>query len=148
MPGPGPGTDKSPYGFGGATAAPADASNTRAAFSGLMLVCFTFEAKPGKEAEFEKLLNNAEGGRAVARAMGATRNSLFLKGGRMVRVFEFPDGRAPVSLGELAKHDKGIEKFLRAIAPIIKDGFDLDQPGSLDAFNKRVAVPLAYDARP
>lgn len=113
-----------------------------------MLVCFAFEAKPGKEAEFEKLLNNAEAGRAVARAMGATRNSLFLKGGRMVRIFEFPDGRAPVSLGELTKTDKGIEKFLRALGPLIKDGFNFDQPGSLEAFNKRVALPLAYDARP
>ena len=113
-----------------------------------MLVCFTFEAKPGMEAEFEKLLDNAEAGRAVARAMGATRNSLFLKGGRMVRIFEFPEGRTPVSLGELAKHDKKLEAFLRALGPIIKDGFDLDQPGSLEAFNKRVALPLAYDARP
>ncbi len=113
-----------------------------------MLVCFTFEAKPGKEAEFDRLLRNAEGGRKVARAMGATRNSLFLKGARMVRVFEFPEGKKPVSLHELAKTDKDIEAFLRALGPLIKDGFDLNVPGSVEAFNARVAVPLAYDVRP
>ena len=43
-----------------------------------MLVAFTFRAKPGKETEFERLLNNPEGGRAVAKALGGTRNALFL----------------------------------------------------------------------
>jgi len=113
-----------------------------------MLVCFTFEAKPGHEAEFERLLNNAESGRAISRAMGASRNSLFLKGGRMVRIFEFPEGGAPVSLGELAKRDKKVEQLLRSLGPIVKDGFDYDTPGSLEAFNKRVALPVAYDVRP
>ncbi len=113
-----------------------------------MLVCFTFEAKPGREAEFERLVNNPEAGKKVARLMGATRNSLFLKGGRLVRVFEFPEGKKPVSLGELARHDKGIEEFLRAIGSLTKDGFDFDTPGSLEAFNARVMVPLAYDVRP
>ena len=113
-----------------------------------MLVCFSFEAKPGKEAEFERLLNNPESARAVARAMGAARNSLFLKGGRMVRIFEFPEGGAPVSLGEIAKRDKKLEQFLRSLGPLIKDGFDYDTPGSVDAFNKRVAYPLVYDVRP
>lgn len=113
-----------------------------------MLVCFTFEAKPGKEAEFDRLLNNPESGKKVARLMGATRNTLFLKAGRMVRVFEFPEGKKPVSLGELAKGDPAIDAFLRALGPLVKDGFDIDVPGSLDAFNARVALPLAYDARP
>lgn len=113
-----------------------------------MLVCFTFEAKPGKEADFERLLNNPESAKKVARAMGATRNSLFIKGGRMVRVFEFPEGKKPVSLGELAKTDRGIETFLRALGPLLKDGFDLDVPGSLDAFNARVNIPMTYDVHP
>jgi hypothetical protein len=30
----------------------------------------------------------------------------------------------------------------------VKDGFDIDLPGSLDAFNARVALPLTYDVRP
>lgn len=113
-----------------------------------MLVCFNFEAKPGKEAEFEKLLNNPESAKKVARLMGASRNSLFMKHGRMVRIFEFPEGKKPISLGELAKTDAGIEAFLRALGPLIKDGFDLDVPGSLDAFNARVALPMTYDVRP
>lgn len=113
-----------------------------------MLVCFTFEAKPGKEAEFERLLNNPESARKIARLMGASRNSLFLKGGRMVRIFEFPEGQTPVSLGELAKKDPAIDAFLRALGPTLRDGYDMDDPGSLEAFNKRVALPLAYDVRP
>jgi hypothetical protein len=113
-----------------------------------MLVCFTFEAKPGKEAEFERLLDNPESARKVARLMGASRNSLFMKGGRMVRIFEFPEGKRPVSLGELAKGDPAIAAFLRALGPLVKDGFDIDTPGSLDAFNARVALPMTYDVRP
>ena len=38
--------------------------------------------------------------------------------------------------------------FLRALGPLIKDGFDYDKPGSLDAFNQRAMTPLAYDVRP
>jgi hypothetical protein len=113
-----------------------------------MLVCFTFEAKPGNEAEFERLLNNPESAKKVARLMGASRNTLYLKHGRMVRIFEFPEGKKPISLGELAKTDAGIDAFLRALGPLVKDGFDIDVPGSLDAFNARVAIPMAYDVRP
>ena len=113
-----------------------------------MLVCFTFPAQPGREAEFEALLNSPEGGRAVAQAMGAKRNTLFLGHGRMVRVFEFPDGHRPPSLGELARRDERLDRFLRTLAPLVQGGFDLDQPGSLEAFNQRAAVPLAYDVRP
>lgn len=113
-----------------------------------MFVCFTFEAKRGKEAEFERLLNNPESAKKVARLMGASRNTLFMKGGLMVRIFEFPEGKKPISLGELAKTDTGIDAFLRALGPIVKDGFDIDVPGSLDAFNARVALPVAYDVRP
>src|SRR2546426_12483588 len=63
-----------------------------------MLACFTFRAKPGKEREFEALLNDAASAKHVSRLMGATRNTLFLGGGRMVRVLEFPDGVKPVPL--------------------------------------------------
>jgi hypothetical protein len=113
-----------------------------------MYVCFTFEAKPGKEAEFDRLLNNPESAKKVARLMGATRNTLFLKHGRMVRIFEFPEGKKPASLGDLAKNDAGIDAFLRALGPIVKDGFDIDVPGSLDAFNARAALPMAYNVSP
>jgi hypothetical protein len=123
-------------------------SYTRPGVCAFMLVCFTFEAKPGKEAEFERLLNNPQSAKKIAGLMGASRNSLFIKGGRMVRIFEFPEGKEPVSLGELANTDKGIESFLRALGPLVKEGFDIKVPGSLDAFNARVALPLAYDVRP
>ena len=110
-----------------------------------MLVCFTFEAKPGKEAEFESALSNAEWGRKIARAMGATRNMLFVKGGRMIRVLEFPQGVTPLSLAEIAKKDKEVELFLRRLAPLIKDGYDPDLPETIASFNHRASVTVAYD---
>lgn len=113
-----------------------------------MLVCFTFRAKPGKEKEFEALLNNPESARAVARQMGATRNTLFLGDGRMIRVFEFPDGAKPVPLSQIAAKDAGVREFLRKLGPIVEDGFDVDRPETLEAFNKRALVPLAFDVRP
>lgn len=113
-----------------------------------MLIAFTFRAKPGKEEEFEALLNNPEGGKRVARAMGATRNTLFLGGGRIVRIMEFPDDARPPSLLEIAKDEPAVMDFLRRIGPLIEDGFDVDRPETLEAFNKRAFVPFAYDVRP
>ena len=113
----------------------------------LMLVAFSFKAKAGKEREFEQLLNNPEAGRSVARAMGATRNVLFLKDGRMIRVFEFPDGAKPVPLTEIAQRDPSVKAFLRALGPLIEDGFDMDRPETLEAFNRRVFYPQAFDVK-
>ena len=112
-----------------------------------MLVVFSFKAKRGKENEFEKLLNNSDSGRHVAKAMGAVRNTLFLKDGRMIRILEFSEGAKPISLGELAERDPKIEEFLRKIGPLIEDGFDYDKPGSMEEFNKRSMFILAYDVR-
>jgi len=113
-----------------------------------MLVAFTFRAKPGKEKEFEALLDNPDAARQVARAMGATRNTLFLGGGRMVRILEFPEGAKPVPLVEIAAKDPRMHEFLRKLGPMVDDGFDIDRPETLEAFNKRVFVPLAFDVQP
>ena len=113
-----------------------------------MLVCFTFRAKPGKEKEFEELLNAPDGARHVARLMGATRNTLFLGRGRMVRVLEFPEGVKPVPLTEIAAKDAAVQEFLRKLGPLLEDGFDVDRPETLDAFNRRILVPMAFDVRP
>ncbi|HEV8595419.1 MAG TPA: SchA/CurD-like domain-containing protein [Thermoplasmata archaeon] len=112
-----------------------------------MLVTFTFRAKPGKEEEFERLLNNPESGRLFAKAMGASRNALFLKEGRMIRVVEFPEGAQPVAMTDIMERDPKVKEFLKKMGAIVEDGFDPDVPGSLEAFNRRVAVPLAYDVR-
>jgi hypothetical protein len=112
-----------------------------------MLVAFTFRAKAGKEDEFREILDDPEAGRRVAAAMGATRNILFLAEGRMVRVMEFPDGAKPPSLLEIARKDAAVMGFLRQIGQIVEDGFDIDRPETLEAFNKRTFVPLAYDVR-
>ena len=112
-----------------------------------MLVAFTFKAKPGKERELEALLNNPEAARAVARAQSAVRNTLFLKDGRMIRILEFPEGVKPVPLVEIAKHDPNLLAFLRKLGPLIEDGFDADRPETLEAFNRRIMFPIAFDVK-
>lgn len=110
-----------------------------------MLVAFTFRAKPGKEAELERILSDPEAGRRVAEKLGASRNTLFLGGGRMVRVLEFPPDATPRPLGDVAREDPAVADFLRRLGPLVEDGFDLDDPESLRAFNERAALRLAYD---
>ena len=112
-----------------------------------MLVVFSFRAKPGKERELESLLNNPESGRNFAKAVGATRNTLFLNNGRMIRILEFPNDAKPVSMSELAEQNPKLKEFLLNMGPIIEDGFDVDVPGSLDAFNERITFNLAYDVK-
>ncbi|MGQ0797072.1 MAG: hypothetical protein ACT4OI_04300, partial [Methanobacteriota archaeon] len=77
-----------------------------------MLLVSTFAAKRGKEKEAERLLNNPDAGRLVAKMMGATRNALFLRDGRMVRILEVPDGVEPRSMGEIAEREPRIKEFL------------------------------------
>ena len=113
-----------------------------------MLVAFSFRAKPGKEKEFEQLLNSPESGLKAAKGMGATRNILFMGGGRRIRVLEFPDDAKPVSMLEIAERDPRFKEFLRKMGAIVEDGFDIDRPETLDAFNRRNAFTLAYDVRP
>lgn len=110
-----------------------------------MLVAFAFRAKQGKEEEFEAVLNNAEAGRRVAEALGATRNTLFLREGRMIRILEFPEGAPPKSLMDVARQDSKVMDFLRKLGPLIEDGYDLERPGSMEAFNARIGFSVAYD---
>ena len=110
-----------------------------------MLVAFSFRAKPGKEKEFEQLLNNSEAGRAAAKAMGALRNTLFISNGRMIRVLEFPEGARPVPMSELAKQDANFMSFLRKLGPLIQDGFDPEHLETMEEFNSRNTFALAYD---
>lgn len=113
-----------------------------------MLVAFSFKAKVGMEEEFERLLNNPESGARIAKAIGAVRNMLFLGNGRMVRIFEFPDGIKPVTMTDLASQDLNAKEFLRTLSAVIEDGFDVDKLETLDDFSKRSSLRLAYDVRP
>lgn len=112
-----------------------------------MLVAVTFRAKAGKEKDFEELLNDPEAGLAAAKAQGAIRNSLFLKQGVMIRILEFPDGSKPVSMYSIAERDPKFKAFLRAMGSIVEDGFDVDRPETIEAFNRRNMFPLAYDVK-
>ncbi len=112
-----------------------------------MLVGFSFRARPGKAAELERLLNDPQAARAVAQAMGATRNVLFWQGDRMVRILEFPDSVKPIPLAEVAKRDPGVARFLAEVGKLSDPAFDPATAGALDAFNQAAALRLLYDVR-
>lgn len=113
-----------------------------------MLVGFSFRARPGMEAELEALLADPEGGRRVAAAIGASRNLLLWQGGRMVRIFEFPEGTTPVPLAEVAARDEAIAGFLARVGRLSDPPFDPGEPGSLESFSRQTALRLVYDVRP
>jgi hypothetical protein len=113
-----------------------------------VLIAYAFEAAPGKEKEFEAHLANPAFGAKVCRLIGASRNTLFLKDGKMVRVFEFPDGAKPTPLLEAAKKDAELAAFMRKLGTLVKGGFDYDRPETFLAFNASVQLPLAFDVRP
>lgn len=94
-----------------------------------MLVGFSFKAKPRKERGSESLLDHPEAGRAAGKAMGATRNILFLRAGRIVRLMGSADGVTPLPLTGLARRSPDVARFLRTLGPLIQGGFDLDRPG-------------------
>ena len=79
--------------------------------------------------------------------MGATRSTLFLNAGRMIRVVDIPEGVKPTPMEKIMEKDPNVKAFLRKLGSIIEDGFDPDVPGSLEAFNGRITFPLAYDVR-
>ena len=112
-----------------------------------MLVAFTFAAKVGKEEELESLLNNPESGLRIAKALGAVRNTLFLGNGRMVRIFEFPEGVKPTTMSDLARMDPKAKEFLRSLSDVIQDGIDVDNLATLDDFSRRTSLRLACDVR-
>ncbi len=49
---------------------------------------------------------------------------------------------------ELAKESPELATFLQKIAPLIQDGFNPDDPSSIEEFNKQAMVPVCYDVRP
>ncbi len=108
-------------------------------------IAVTFRAKKGREKEFNTFLNNPENGRLMAKLLGANRNTLFLGDGVMVRVIEYPAGSNLKSLDKLAQENPEIAALLRKFGPIIENGFDIDVPGSLESFEKRITLSLAYD---
>lgn len=115
-----------------------------------MLIGFSFEAKPGKRKELEALLDDPERGRAMAEALGATRNVLFWQGDRMIRVLEFPEGTTPPTMAQLAERDPEARAFLARVGELAEPGFDVDDPGSLEAFSEAAALRVVFDveARP
>ncbi len=110
-----------------------------------MLVGSSFEAKPGKAKELEALLSDPERARAMAEALGATRNILFWQGDRMIRVLEFPEGTTPTPMGEIAERDPEVRAFLARVGELAEPGFDVDDPETLETFSEAVALRLVYD---
>lgn len=113
-----------------------------------MLHAISFKAKPGKVSELHGMLDDAETGRAFAEKVGAVRNTLFLRDdGRMVRILEFPEGAEPVPMHEVAAADPRAKEILGKIGALVEDGFDVDDPASMQAFDARNRFRLAYDVR-
>lgn len=110
-----------------------------------MLIGFSFEAKPGKAKELEALLSDPERARAMAQALGATRNILFWQGDRMVRVLEFPEGVTPTPMHEVAEQNPEARALLARVGELAEPGFDIDDAASLEAFSERSALRLVYD---
>lgn len=110
-----------------------------------MLVGFSFKAKPGKNKELQALLDDPERGRAMAEALGATRNLLLWQGDRMIRVLEFPEGTTPTPMEEIAERDPEARAFLARVGELAEPGFDVDDPETLEAFSEAASLRLVYD---
>lgn len=110
-----------------------------------MQIAFAFRAKRGREAELEAILCDARLAQRLARLMGATRASLFVGRGTVVRVFEFPEGVTPPLMTELVRRDPEYVDWLRRIAPLVEEGPDAESLHSLQAFQQRTTVPLALE---
>lgn len=112
-----------------------------------MLYAFSFTAKPGHEERFEELLSDEEQARRITKLLGARRNTLFCKDGRMIRILEGPDDGEKPSMYDLAREHPWFHDFLAEVGELAEDGFDVDDKASLDAFNERVLHPLVLDVR-
>lgn len=113
-----------------------------------MQIAFTFRAKRGREEELEALMCDVGVSERLARAMGATKASLFCGRGTVVRVFEFPDGVTPPQLPELVRRDPEYAKWLAQVGPLVEEGPDAGSLHSLQAFQQRTTVPLALEVTP
>lgn len=110
-----------------------------------MLVAFAFGAKPGKAKDLGKLLADEETARRVTELLGARRNVLFMKDGRMVRILEFDDDADKPSMYDLAHQHAWFHEFLAEVGRLAEGGFDVDDEDSFEAFNEQVFHPLVYD---
>lgn len=113
-----------------------------------MQIAFTFRAKQGREEDLAEAMCDRELAARLARSLGATRSTLFLGGGQVVRVLEFPESVTPPLLPELVRKEPEYVAWLRRIAPLVENGPDVDNLHSLQAFHQRTTVPLAMEVRP
>ncbi len=67
--------------------------------------------------------------------------------GRMIRLLEFPQHVAPTPMHEVAARDPDAKAFLAKVGELVEDGFDVDDPASLQAFGERNQFRVAYDVR-
>lgn len=63
-------------------------------------------------------------------------------------MLHFPDGDGPPPYpADIARRDPSVREFLQAVGKLAEPGFDLERPGTLDAFNKMAATRLVLDVR-
>jgi len=117
-----------------------------------VLFAISFTARPGKEAELERVLTNQAVTEHAAAHMGARLDALFVQGNRFTRIYEFPDGTG--DLAEVrarvlaAQQSPEFHDLLRVAAPLLQDPFDPEDPTTVAAFVQRHKLQLLVEARP
>jgi hypothetical protein len=108
----------------------------------------SFTARPGKEAELERLLADEGLTRLAAERMGARTEALFVQGNRFTQVFEFAQGGAVEARSRFLAVEESPEfrDLWRRVAPLLSDPFDPEDATSFAAFVQRHKLRLAAEA--
>ena len=114
-----------------------------------MLFALSFTARPGAEAELERILADEGLSRLAAERMGATLDAMFVQGNRFTQVFEFPPGTDAQAARTriLAVHQaEEFRAMLRRAAPLLSNPFDADDPSAFAAFVQRHKLRVVAEA--
>jgi hypothetical protein len=116
---------------------------------GWLLFGISFTARPGKEADLERVLSDLNVIRRVASHMGCTLEAVFLQGSRFTEVFDMPGAEPTLARSRIlsAFGQTEVQEFLRQFAPLLDDPFIADDPTSYAAWIQRHKIRLVVDAR-
>ncbi|MCA1813354.1 MAG: hypothetical protein LC624_05310 [Halobacteriales archaeon] len=117
-----------------------------------MLFGISFTARPGKEAELERVLHDEPASRLAAERMGASMDALFVQGNRFTRVWEFPDGQGDeAAVRARVLYAMAVPEFhavLVRAGPLLQDPFDPEDPTTLAAFVQRHKMRPLLEVHP
>lgn len=109
----------------------------------------SFTARPGKEADLDRVLSDKEVVRSVTAHMGATLEAIFVQGSRFTEIFDVPGAAPTIARSRLleAHGQPEVHAFLRRFAPLLDDPFQPDDPSSFAAWVQRHKLRCIVDAR-